>query len=219
MEAAAQQATTPASLRLAVGVVDDAIANLPRQNVGLADELRQVRSLLTWWRDTGQRIGDEVDARTLLDLKRGIGNEITNWNPATRSDKVQGVLKQVYHALDSEFDRVVPGVADLNQRVSTLIGIADDATRKGLNAGVVQNVAHRVAAHTGALTPALLGGHVAGIPGALGAPVAAEVASMPATKMALARTLNAASSPVVSNTTLPLFLQRARERMLLKASH
>lgn len=118
---------------------------------------------------------------TLLEMKRMFGDKFANFNPLNPKDPVQDVARAAYGAMDRAGDAAVPGTAALNDRMAALIPAADRAEAAALKAGITQNVLHRVAAHTGALTAAMHMGPV-GL-------LVPEIASLPATKMAVARGL------------------------------
>lgn len=168
----------------------------------------------------GNSIALTISPKDLLDLKRGLGDTITNWGKIPERQGVSGILKQAYHALDAEFDRAVPGAAQTNQIVSTLIGVGRDADRKALMPGIMQGVAGRVAAHTGALTGAAVGavegsqhyGWKGGIVGGLAGLVAPEVMARPTTGMIAARATSALSNPAVSNAVAPALMNALLNR-------
>ncbi len=142
----------------------------------------------------------------LLNLKRGIG-DVTNWNPTLQSRGTAKLLRQVYNALDSELDRAVPKGENINQAISSLIEARNRAAIESRGAGILQRSAHRVAAHTGALTSAAFGGYAGyrhgGVGdaalGALGGLIIPEALSSPSAQMMAARAMAKAprlSAPV-----------------------
>jgi len=156
----------------------------------------------------GEEIPEITSPQQILHLKRGVGDLQTSWNPATQPKWVNGQVGRVYHALDSEFDRAVPEGAALNQRISSLMPVAQRANAEDLNAGFLQRSIGRFKAHTGALAAPLLGAGEGyrehGLPGALvggGLGLAgAEALSSPEVWMALAR---GANSPVLRKIAIP----------------
>lgn len=121
LQQAVSQSTAVASRQPAIDVVDNAISAAQKKNVQpVVTKLQAIRSQLTHDITTGQPFGPTATPEEILAAKRGVGDLINSW---TREEKtgVQKVLPQVYHALDSELDRTVPGADELNQRISSLI--------------------------------------------------------------------------------------------------
>ncbi|MDE2098403.1 MAG: hypothetical protein KGL39_14210 [Patescibacteria group bacterium] len=103
-----------------------------------------------------------------------------------------GAAKQAYHQINEYFHQAVPGAAPLDQKIASLLPVAKRASVVDLNAGTAQRVMNRVARPTGALITGDLGYAMGGPAGAAVGLVAPEIASSPAVKAALARTLNVA---------------------------
>jgi hypothetical protein len=207
LENAAARSTTPVSTAPAVQVVDGEMKKaLSRNDRAGLTQLHDLRQQLTQElvsdsqgiRFEGELPG-QLPASRLLDIKRGIGNLEKSWNPETRG-AMRGVVRKVYGALDREVDRAVPESADLNQRISSLIPVAQRAESIERGAGLPQRIGHRLAAHTGALTGAVAGGYLGerkgGVLGAIaGGAVglaAPEILTSPTLQMLIAR---AAKSP------------------------
>ncbi len=198
----AQIANPIASLGSARGALSQAFGTAARQ--GERTTANQLQPMATHLGETmsGEQIPENITPRQLLDLKRGFGNEfIHRWNPETMTG-VKGTAARTYHEMAQEFNRVVPGAEGLNTRISNLIPVAKRAASEELNAPTIQKIAHRVAAHTGALTGAGIGGTLGyregGIPGAVLGGVAGiatpELIASPTGQMAAARLLNKTSS-------------------------
>jgi len=184
-----------ASTDPALKVLDQEQAKALRQNDRTTYQmLHDVRERLTKEFSTGNPIPQQVPASKILDLKRGIGKLDMTWNPE-QSRGMKPIIHKVYAALDSELDRTVPGAKELNQRISSLIPVAQRGESVDRGAGLTQRVAHRMAAHTGALAGALGGGYYAreqGYPAPIGAAAGLlipEILSSPSAEMAGARTL------------------------------
>lgn len=128
--------------------------------------------------------------QTVLNLKRGFGDEhIGRWNPET----MQGVEKtaaRAYHQLDNQIDLSAPDAAGLNQRISSLIPVAQRAESISRNASLPQRVMGRVAAHSGALAGGIAGYHYGGIPGGLMGLVLPELISSASGQITVARALH-----------------------------
>ncbi len=223
--ASAQGVTT--STRPALNILDDAISRATAENnAAELGTLEAARDQLTrrlnpqTFRYDGEPIPENLSPRDLLNLKRGLGDTITNWSRIPERQGASGILKQVYHALDAEFDRAVPGAAQTNQIVSTLIGVGRDAERKDLMPGIAQSVAGRMLAHTGALTGSVAGGYAGyqrggvegGIVGGLAGLIFPEVMARPSTLMTAARGTAALASPAVGNAAAPALINSLMNR-------
>jgi hypothetical protein len=187
-----------ASLSPARGILGDAAGKATAQNEPTAfGQLKPMMGHLSQNQITGERIPNLISAENLLNLKRGFGNEfIHRWNPETMTG-VKSTAARTYNALDSEFDRVVPGAQQLNQRISSLIPVAKRAESLELNAPTAQKVMGRVAAHTGALAGAGIGGAtgyehggiMGGLVGATLGVATPELLATPTAQMVAARAL------------------------------
>jgi hypothetical protein len=188
---------TSASLAPARSILSDATAKAGSQNAeGLHRQLGNMQDFLARRFQTGEAIPEDVTPRDLLDLKRGFNEEHLRWNPEMH-DRALSTGRQAYNALDQELDRTVPQAADLNQRISSLIPVAQRAESVSRNAPTLQRAAQRFGAHTGALTLGGVGGYQGyregGVPGAIAGGLtgvlAPELIASPEGQMALARTL------------------------------
>lgn len=198
LEGMARDSGNPASLQPAREAATQSIgAAHGRNNKATYDKMLKMGRQL----DTnleGEEIPEVTSPQQLLHLKRGIGDLQTSWNPATQPKWVNGQVGHVYHALDSEFDRAVPEGAALNQRISSLIPVAQRANAADLNAGFVQRSLGRFGAHTGALAGAGFGGAYGykegGLPGAIAGAtlgvLAPEALASPEVQMMGARAIN-----------------------------
>ena len=85
LEHAAGSSQTPASTKPALKVLTD-LANKAKAKNDLAtfNRINEVRKQLTTDAFTGQPIPLQVQARKLLDLKRGIGGLVGSWNPEVK---------------------------------------------------------------------------------------------------------------------------------------
>ena len=207
LESAAAAAPGPASLLPARTVISAAASKAASQNAaGLHGQISSMGDTLTRRFDTGAAIPQDVSPSELLNLKRGFSDEHLRWNPETH-DRALSTGRQAYGALDSELDRTVPEAAGLNQRISSLIPVAQRAESISRNAPTLQRAIGRFGAHTGALT---LGGVGAaggykegGVPGAIAGGLtgvlAPELIASPEGQMAAARLMNSVRSlrPVV----------------------
>jgi hypothetical protein len=191
---------TTASLGPARTVLGNAANTAKSQNAeGLYNQLGNMRQFLGTRFAGNEPIPENVTPRDLLNLKRGFSEEHLRWNPEIH-DKALSAGRQAYGALDQELDRTVPEAAGLNQRISSLIPVAQRAESVGRNAPTLQRAFGRFGAHTGALTGAGIGGaagyHEGGIPGAIAGGLtgvlAPELIASPEGQMAVARSLNMA---------------------------
>ena len=196
LESAAANSKVPASLLPARGIVSDAANKAANQNAeGLFNQLGKQGDFLDYGGPSGQ-----VTPQKLLDLKRGFNEEHLRWNPEMH-DRALSTGRQAYNALDQELDRTVPESAGLNQRISSLIPVAQRAESISRGAPTLQRAAQRFGAHTGALTLGGIGGYQGyregGVPGAIAGGLtgvlAPELIASPEGQMTLARTLNKAN--------------------------
>ena len=173
------------------------MTNAERQNAaGLHGQLGKMQEFLGNRFGTNEPIPAQVTPRELLDLKRGLSEEHLRWNPETH-DRALSIGRQAYGALDSELDRTVPEAAGLNQRISSLIPVAQRAESVSRNAPTLQRGLQRFGAHTGALTLGAAGAYEGrregGLPGAIAGGLtgvlAPELIASPEGQIALARTL------------------------------
>jgi len=135
-------------------------------------------------------VSESQPASQFLNMKRQFDKDfISNWNPAANTKGSLGAARQAYGAMADEFNRGVPGAEELNQRISSLIPVADRARLTGLNAGTGERVLARAGRPTGGMFPILFGYHEGGIPGALAAIGGTEGLQSPEVKMLLARGL------------------------------
>jgi hypothetical protein len=218
LEQRAAASTVPASTTPALQVIDDEIAKATQRNSKTRyDMLQDLRNQLTTEFSTGHPIPTQVSASKILDLKRGIGDLETSWNPEVRSG-IKPVIRKVYNALDSELDGAVPGSDELNQRISSLIPVAQRAESADRGAEIGQRIAHRVAAHTGALAGSGAGSYYGykegGLPGAIAGGAAGlvvpEVLASTPFQMGAARAMASPAVPRVAAGAGAQFLQRKR---------
>lgn len=232
LHADADASTIPVPMRPAQDVANGALDEATTRNAGATiKEMQQLSDQLHFQKPGGAtsvpftgvanpvrvsasatgttRIPDSVPAARALSLKRGVGDLVTSWNPATASDFGKGATERVYGALDKGIDAAVPSSARLNSQMQSMIPVADRAAAKDLNAGVLERVLGRFTRPTGALVGGIAGyeegkQNGGGLPGALvgGATglVAPELLTNPTTMMLAARGVN---SPLVSRYVVP----------------
>jgi len=198
LESLAGKSNVPASTAPAVSIVDSEMAKALKQNNKVRySMLQDIKDQLTKEFSTGQPIPSQIPATKALDLKRGIGDLETTWNPESRSG-MKPVIRKVYGALDKELDQAIPGSEKLNQRISSLIPVAQRAESTGRGAELGQRIAGRLAAHTGALAGTGMGSYYgfqkggpggAVVGGALGLALP-ELLASPTGQMMAARSLN-----------------------------
>lgn len=183
--------------------VDDAIAgHMTNRATKTAAELEPLQTHLAADATTGLPLAEQQTPTGLLQLKRGLDSDfIRNWSPLTGSRPALGQARQAYGNLADEFHASAPGTADLDQRVSSLIPVANRADIMSRSPGVMENTLNRFRVPTGALTGVIGGGaaggaagyHEGGLPGAVvGAGMGALLPSMiasPTTQMIIARGL------------------------------
>lgn len=191
MSAPTEVPNTITSLRAPRNIVSDAMRKATKQNAaGTFGQLTPLRDFLATRFDSGEEIPEQVTPRQLLDLRRGFGDEfVHSWNPETQPG-VTGTARKTYHAMTDELHNAVPDTVPIDRRISSLIPVAKRAASTDLNASVAQRVANRIGRPTGGLLPAIFGGHVAGVPGAVAGMIAPDALSMPTVQMGLARALH-----------------------------
>lgn len=212
LESRAAASTAPASTAPALKVIDAEQTKAIRQNNrGYYDQLHALREQLSKDVFTGQPFPQDIPASQILDLKRGVGNLEKSWNPEQRG-AMRGTIRKVYAALDGELDRTVPGAKEINQRISSLIPVSQRGESVARGASIPQRLGGRMAAHTGALTAAGLGGVLgydkygstgAGLGAAAGLLVP-ELLASPEMQMAAARTLRSGVPARLGRGFLPV---------------
>lgn len=179
--------------------VDTAIQkNLTNRATKSAAELAPLQTHLATDSVTGQPLAPDQTPTGLLQLKRGLDSDfIRNWSPLTGSRPALGQARSAYGDLADEFHSAAPGTQELDQRISSLIPVANRAEIMSRSPGVMENTLNRFRAPTGALIGAVGGGeagyHTGGVPGMLaGAGMGAllpSVISSPTAQMIMARGL------------------------------
>lgn len=169
-------------------------------------------------REVGKRpipVPNAIPAKRLRAIKQGVGQEVSNFSP--QNQKMGATLrKQIYGDINQELHRVVPGGAELDERMSNLIPARDAAQRKLTSPGVAERAAGRMAARTGALTAAAVGGaegaKIAGLPGAIAGGglslLAPDLLTAPTAQMVLARGLYSPASARIGRSIMTPITQR-----------
>ncbi len=188
------------SLTPAVDSVSQKIAgHTNNRAVNSASELTPLQSFLERDAVTGLPLAKSQSPTGLLRIKRGLDSDfIGNWNPTRNTNNELDAAKSAYGKVANEFHTAAPGTRQLDQRISSLIPVAERANRTTLGAGMVQNALNRFRTPTGAMVGMLGGGeagyHEHGVPGAfvgaaMGAALPALIGS-PEAQMFMARTAN-----------------------------
>lgn len=219
LESLTANSKVPASTDPAIKVIDGEQMKAIKQNNRVKYQmLHDIREQLTKEFSTGNPIPNKVPASKILDLKRGIGDLETTWNPEQRGG-MKPVIRQVYNALDKELDRTVPGADKINQRISSLIPVAQRAESQGRGAEMSQRIAHRLAAHTGSLAGTGMGSYFgyreggpkgALIGGTVGLAVP-ELLASPTVQMMGARALKSPTSARLGRAGASLLLPRSKD--------
>jgi hypothetical protein len=209
-----------ASLKPALDVLTQAQTVARARNSGpMLNKINAVMDQLTTDIQSGATIPQgpnaAVSASKILDLKRGVGDLVNSWAPQDQKG-IQPIIKRVYGALNSELADAVPGAADLNQKISSLIPAATRARVLSGSAPLLQKVAGRAAAHTGALAGAGIGsalgyqkgGAEGAVLGGAAGLIAPELLASPTAQMATARV--AQKAPAALPFLKGLALQAAR---------
>ncbi len=163
--------------------------------------------------EPAQLIAERQLPADLLGMRRQFNADfIRNWNPAANTKGGLGTARRAYHALGNELDAAIPGGSEIDQRISSLIPVAERARLTGLNAGIGQRILNRIARPTGGLVP-MVGGYYAGGPlGAVAGLPAAEAAASPMPLMLGARGIYGLGKGLGS----PLGVAAARTGVLLR---
>jgi hypothetical protein len=202
--------------------VDTAIQNnLTNRAAKTAGELEPLQSHLATDAVTGLPLAQDQTPTGLLQLKRGLNSDfIRNWSPLTGSRPALGQARSAYGSLADALHTAAPETEGLDQRISSLIPVANRAETTARAPGVLENTMNRFRAPTGALTGMFMGGAAGGasggIPGAIaGAGAGAllpSVISSPTTQMILARGLyNGVPKLVPAATGTALQLDRENQ--------
>lgn len=174
-------------------------SHITNSAVKSADELKDVNGFLRTDAVSGKAIPDDISPIQLLRYKRGLDADyIGNWNPMKGSKNELSTARDAYGKLAEEFHAAAPGTKELDQRMSSLIPVAERADRMSRTPGMLESTLHRFRTPTGALVGAGagategyrehgVGGAVTGA--ALGA-IAPSVIGNPATQMLFARSAN-----------------------------
>lgn len=205
----ATQSGVTGSTQGAHDILNNSLSDLPRNAKTIRAKLEGLHDLL----DLDNNPRTDYTPTELLEMKRGIGQEMKTWPLEwQKMDAVKQVQQRLYGAIDKELDHLVPGNAELNQTISSLIPAKQQAAKLAEGASIAQLMAHRLAAHTGALAASGVGGAVGYREGGpTGAAIGAaaglalpEIASSPTGQMVLARMLNALGPKATSPEMLPL---------------
>jgi len=207
LEDAARQSPYAVDLQPARDVADSWLDTAAqRNNASTVKDVSRIGEQLS--KRQGTAIPRQVPASEALALKRGIGDLQTSWDPATVSDFSNRAVASTYSAMHPELERAIPGYAELNGKISTMMPVASRATAADLNAGFVQRGLDRFRAHTGALVAPMLaasaGGATHGPVGALAggglALAAQEAIASPELQLGVARLAN---SPATRKFVIP----------------
>ena len=152
---------------------------------------------LTYGATPEPKIAADQPASNLLDMKRQFDRDfIRNWNPAADTKGQLGVARQGYSALGNELEKAVPGVSELNQRISSLIPVAKRARLTDMAPGPTERVLDRATRPTGGMFPLLFGLHEGGPLGAAAVAAGQETLGSPAARMIAARSLHGLGKPL-----------------------
>lgn len=133
-------------------------------------------------------LSDQQQSLDYLRIKRQFNDDfVRNWNPATNTTGRLGAAREAYGALTREFNVNVPGAADLNQRIASLVPVAERARLSDLGATTTQKLLNRAARPTGGLLPVLFGAERGGPLGALAALFGLGAIESPAARLGAAR--------------------------------
>lgn len=196
-----------------------AMGKINGENVpAVIDAGNDMRGMLDTWHATGEPVGDEISAPEALSLRRGLGKFLPNgaWNPET-TNRLAPLRNQIYGAMNEGIGESFPSIREVDPRIQRLIKVERAAGSASRNAPLMQRMAGRVAAHTGAGLASIAGGTYGyerdGLPGAIagGAMGLAipELLVSPEMQMLSAR---------VAHSTIPRMAAKATSGTALQAS-
>jgi hypothetical protein len=239
VDALAAAHNSPVDISPAIDSIDDAVKTAKgRNNVSGVKALGPVRDQLTenpfelnqpfaapTVGNPNEVISPMQTATGALNLKRGLRDQfVKNWSPDAASILTRDTAKGASGILDNSLDSALgPEFAETNQRISSLIPVADAAEKLSRADELPQKLGDKLKAHTGALTSAVAGGlagaHsggvLGGIGGALGGFILPEAISSPTTRMIMARGLD---SRIPASVLRPLLTGGALTKGLPKES-
>ncbi len=127
-------------------------------------------------------------ASQFLEMQRGFSTDnIGNWNPLSSTKGKLGAARKVYHAMREELSNTVPGAAELNERMHSLIPAVERAKAVSGHAGPLEHALARFHKPTGALLAPIFGLHEGGAGGFVAGLGIPEAVASPALKMGIAR--------------------------------
>lgn len=207
----------PVSIQPAIDTVGDAQASAAaRNNVAGFNAIEPVRGQLTenyfgnnqpfappTVGNPNASISPMQTATGALGLKRGLRDQfVRNWSPDAATTTAKEAAQGASRAIDTSLDTALgPEFSRTNQRISSLIPVADAAEKITRSAEIPQALGSKIGKHTGALASTIAGGAAFGPAGAAAGLALPELISSPAGQMALARALNSrlpsAAAPII----------------------
>lgn len=158
-------------------------------------------------------VAPDQSASDLLGMRRQFDQDfIRNWNPTANTKGALGTARNTYRALGREVDKAIPGGAERDQRIQSLIPVEQGAKAASLSPTLGQRVLSRVARPTGGMVPALIGLREGGPLGAAAGLTAAEAAASPVPLMIGARGLHGAGKITVPPVLHQPLTRNKRER-------
>lgn len=175
--------------------------------VGTAADLQPVSDFLQKDQLTGLPLSPNQSAPGLRAMKRGINSDfIGKWSPDQPAAQ-KGAARAAYGDINQQLHGISPETAGIDQRISSLIPVAQQGERVASQAPTLQRVMGRFSHPTGALFGAGAGatagyregGAGGAVAGGLTGLIAPELIASPEGQMILARSLNHAGTlrPVV----------------------
>lgn len=205
---AADQASATAGKRGTLLPARTAIADTIQGHAGnramkTAGGIQPVADFLRTDQLTGLPLAEQQAAPGLRSLKRGLNEDfIHNWT-SDQPPAQKATARQAYGLINQQLHGIAPETEALDQRISSLFPVQLQGQRVASGAPLVQRLAGRVGAHTGALAGAGIGGTLGyregggvkgAIAGGLTGLVAPELIASPEGQMIMARTLNKANA-------------------------
>lgn len=192
------------SLQPARDAIDRTVQGLRNNRaMATAGEVQPVADFLKTDALTGHPLAPAQAAPGLRALKRGLNEDyIGKWS-MEQPVAQKGAARQAYGLINDQLHQISPETREIDQRISSLVPVAQQGKRVAAQAPMAQRALSRIAAHTGVLGTAGIGAAAgyrtapegekvpAAIAGGLGGIILPEMVASPEGQMAAARGLNA----------------------------
>jgi hypothetical protein len=186
----------PISLKPARGIVSNAITSAqagnsqPRALFPIQEHLSTPHPGFAGAIDnsvTPPQIAEDQPALNFLGMKRRLATDFSSFNPRTSTDESVALANQVHHQMGQDFNSAVPGGEALNQRIQSLIPVAQRAKMKALNGGIIDQTVDQATRPTGGLFGPIFAAEHGGPVAGAGVLAAQRLLGSPTARMAGAR--------------------------------